>query len=65
MSNSKFMRQGIANRKEEKGGTKRRTIALNQEKNRNEETDQVRVLRYGATSVKAAFHGVWAQIKHL
>lgn len=65
MSNSKFMRQGIGNKEEAKGGTKRQAIALNQEKNRNEETDQVRVLGYGATSVKAVFLGVWARIKCL
>jgi len=42
MCNSKFMRQGIGNTEEAKGGTKRQAIALNWEKNRKEETDQVK-----------------------
>lgn len=54
MFNSKFMRQGIGNKEEARGGTKRQTIALDWEKNKNEETDQVRVLRYRAVPVKAA-----------
>lgn len=49
------MRQGIGNKEEARGGTKRQTIALDWEKNKNEETDQVRVLRYRAVPVKAAF----------
>lgn len=65
MSNSKFMRQGIGNKEGAKGGTKRRAVVLNLEKNRNEETDRVGVLRYGAASLTAVFPGVWARRKHL
>lgn len=34
------MRQGIGNKEEARGGTKRQTIALDWEKNKNEETDR-------------------------